>query len=94
MNRFPLRKLLITGAISSLLHLAPALAQTNERLMQERLISPEVNELLNRRGVTTREERMKVVQEACGTGELSESDCAPLGLSKRRYRSYPSPLRR
>ena len=40
-------------------------AQTNERLLQVRLISPAVYEHLNRRGATTRAQRIEVVEEAC-----------------------------
>ena len=60
-----------------------ALAQTNERLLQERLISPAVYELLNSRGADTREKRMEVMQEACATRQLPPSDCEPLSRRRR-----------
>ena len=60
-------------------------AQTNERLLQERLISPSVYELLNRRGATTREQRIEVMQEACAARQLPPSDCEPLRGRRRLY---------
>ena len=60
-------------------------AQTNERLLQERLISPAVYELLNRRGATTREQRIEVVQDACAERQLPPSDCEPLRGRRRLY---------
>ena len=55
-----------------------ASSQTNERLLQERLVSPAVYELLNRRGATTREQRIEVVQDACAEHQLPPSDCESL----------------
>ena len=60
-------------------------AQTNERLLQERLISPAVYELLNRRGATTREQRIEVVQGACAERQLPPSDCEPLRARSGLY---------
>ena len=60
-------------------------AQTNERLLQERLISPAVYELLNRRGATTREQRIEVVQDACAEHQLPPSDCKSLRGATRLY---------
>ena len=57
----------------------------NERLLQERLISPAVYELLNRRGATTREQRIEVVQDACAERQLPPSDCEPLRGTIRLY---------
>ncbi len=57
-------------------------AQTNERLLQERLISPAVYELLHRRGATTRQQRIEVVQDACAERQLPPSDCEPLRGTK------------
>ena len=57
----------------------------NERLLQERLISPAVYELLNRRGATTREQRIEVVQDACAERQLPPSDCEPLRGATRLY---------
>ena len=64
-----------------------ASAQTNERLLQERLISPAMYELLNRRGATTRLKRIEVVQEACAARELPPSDCEPINGSRRLYQN-------
>lgn len=61
-----------------------AIAQTNQQLLQERLISPAVYELLNRRGATTPVERLDVIQEACRADQLHPSDC---GFPDKR-RSY------
>ena len=61
----------------------PSAAQTNEVLLQERLISPTVFELLQQRGVTTPEQRLRVIAEACRTGRLTAGDC--LQLQRDRY---------
>ena len=53
----------------------PSAAQTNKALLQERLISPAVFELLLRRGATTPEQRRQVIGEACKTGQLGAGDC-------------------
>lgn len=67
------------------LHGLPGFSQTNERLLQERMISPAVYELLNRRGATTRQKRIGVLQEACAAGELPASDCEPISGTTRLY---------
>ena len=67
------------------LHGLEAFAQTNELLLQERLISPAMYELLNRRGATTREKRIEVVLEACAARQLPPSDCEPLSGRRRLY---------
>ena len=61
----------------------PSAAQTNEALLQERLISPAVFELLLRRGATTPEQRRQVIGEACRAGQLGAGDCP-----QRRPRRY------
>ena len=53
----------------------PSAAQTNEALLQERLISPAVFELLLRRGATTPEQRRQVIGEACKTWQLGAAHC-------------------
>ena len=53
----------------------PASAQTNEILLQERLISLPVYELLQQRGATTPEQRSQVIAEACRSGVLGPEDC-------------------
>ena len=60
----------------------PSAAQTNEVLLQERLISPTVFELLQQRGATTPEQRLRVIAEACRTGRLTAGGC----LQRRRDR--------
>ena len=64
-----------------------ASAQTNERLLQERLISPAMYELLNRRGATTRLKRIEVVQEASAARELPPSDCEPINGTRGLYQN-------
>ena len=84
MTRLHLFSLCCSLAVLSLQGLH-AFAQTNERLLQERLISPSVYELLNRRGATTREQRIEVMQEACAARQLPPSDCEPLRGRSRLY---------
>lgn len=55
---------------------ASALAQSNQVLLQERLISPAVNELLMQKGATTVEKRRQVIDAACQSGQLGPSDCS------------------
>ncbi len=81
MTRAHLSSLCCSLAVLSLQGLH-ASAQTNERLLQERLISPAVYELLNRRGATTRQQRIEVVQDACAERQLPPSDCEPLRGTK------------
>ena len=61
----------------------PSAAQSNEDLLRERLISPTVFELLQRRGATTPGQRLQVIGEACGSGQLGDEDCPQLRM--RRY---------
>ena len=53
----------------------PARSQTNKELLQERLISPTVYDLLEERGAVTPEQRIKAIQQACLTGVLGGDDC-------------------
>ena len=53
----------------------PSIAQTNEELLRERLISPTVFEVLTKRGANTPEQRIKAIRDACSSGELSHDDC-------------------
>ena len=57
--------------------------QISISLLQERLISPAVFELLLRRGATTPEQRRQVIGEACRTGQLGAGDCPQ--QRQRRY---------
>ena len=77
MTRTHLSSLCCSLAVLSLQGLHTS-AQTNERLLQERLISPAVYELLNRRGATTRQQRIEVVQDACAELQFPPNDCEPL----------------
>ena len=65
----------VIAAGAGLLLVWPSAAQTNQELLRERLISPTVFELLQRRGATTPEQRLQVIGEACRSGELGEADC-------------------
>ena len=58
-----------------------ALAQTNQQLLQDGLISPAVFELLQRRGAKTSDQRFEVIRQACSARELAPIDC---GTSRRR----------
>ena len=68
----------VFAAAAGLLLAWPVAAQTNQELLRERLISPTVFELLQRRGATTPEQRLQVIGEACRSGELGEADCPQL----------------
>jgi hypothetical protein len=68
----------VVAAGAGLLLAWPSAAQTNQDLLRERLISPTVFELLQRRGAATPEQRLQVVGEACRSGELGEADCPQL----------------
>ena len=68
----------VVAAGAGLLLVWPSAAQTNQELLRERLISPTVFELLQRRGATTSEQRLQVIGEACRSGELGEADCPQL----------------
>ena len=68
----------VVAAGAGLLLVWEGAAQTNEDLLRERLISPTVFELLQRRGATTPEQRLQVIGEACRSGQLGEADCPQL----------------
>ena len=72
----PLSRVVVAAA--GLLLAWSGAAQTNQELLRERLISPTVFELLQRRGATTPEQRLQVIGEACRSGELGEADCPQL----------------
>ena len=73
----------VVAAGAGLLLVWPSAAQTNQELLRERLISPTVFELLQRRGATTPEQRLQVIGEACRSGELGAADCPQ--LQPRQY---------
>ena len=77
----PLFSVLVASSTGVLL-VWSSTAQTNEVLLQQRLISPTVFELLQQRGATTPEQRLQVIGEACRTGRLTAGDC----LQRRRDR--------
>ena len=61
--------------VSVLMLALPALAQTNQELLRERLISPAVYNVLSKRGATTPEQRAQAIRDACLSGELGDEDC-------------------
>ena len=67
-----------TFSVAGVLLARPGEAQTNEVLLQERLISPVVFDLLQQHGATTPEQRLQVIREACGSGQLGLGDCPHL----------------
>ena len=73
----------VVAAGAGLLLSWPVAAQTNQELLRERLISPTVFELLQRRGATTPAQRLQAITEACRSGQLGEADCP-----QRRPRRY------
>lgn len=74
-------KALCFSLLITSLHGIQASALTNQQLLQERLITPTVYELLNRHGANTPTKRWVVIQKACGAGRLSPGEC---GTSRRR----------
>ena len=63
----------------------PAVAQTNQELLQERLITPMVYSVLMKRGATTPEQRMEAILEACQSGVLGPNDCNDERDRRRRW---------
>ena len=47
---------------------------TNEMLLEQRLISPAIYELLNKHGATTPEKRQQIIGEACAARQLTPID--------------------
>ncbi|MAR06842.1 MAG: hypothetical protein CL862_07050 [Cyanobium sp. NAT70] len=72
--------------ISLLITASPVLADppSLEWLEQNRIISPEVRQLLERKGADTPEKRSAALDEACRTGELSWEACKNSGRGERR----------
>ena len=69
-------RLFIFIGIAILVH--PVSAMTNEMLLEQRLISPAIYELLNKHGATTPEKRQQIIGEACAARQLAPIDCQPL----------------
>ena len=69
-----IRKLCVSAALA-VLQGVPVLAQTNQQLLQDRLISPAVFDLLKRQGAHTPHERLLVIQAACRARQLAPIDC-------------------
>ena len=74
-------KVLCFSLVVSSLHGIQASSQTNQQLLQERLITPAVYVLLKSRGANTPAKRWEVIQTACSAGRLSPNEC---GTSRRR----------
>ena len=71
---------LITAVGFSLLN--PILAMTNQNLLEERLISPAVYNLLEKNKANTTEQRYNAIRDACANRQLAPIDCGP--IIKRR----------
>ena len=71
-----LTRLFIFIGIAILVH--PVSAMTNEMLLEQRLISPAIYELLNKHGATTPEKRQQIIGEACAARQLAPIHCQPL----------------
>ena len=64
--------------------LNPTSAMTNQNLLEERLISPAVYNLLEKNKANTTERRYNVIRDACANRQLAPIDCEP--IIKRRDR--------
>lgn len=62
------------------------IAQTNEQLLKDGLISPFMFELLNKQGAKTPEARIKLIKELCTKGDLASGDCNKNRPSDWTYR--------
>ena len=71
---------LITAVGISLLY--PILAMTNQNLLEERLISPAVYNLLEKNKANTTEQKYNLIRDACANRQLAPIDCEP--IIKRR----------
>ncbi len=74
-------KALCCSLVITSLHGIQASALTNQQLLKQRLITPAVYVLLHSREANTPIKRWEVIQEACGSGRLSPSEC---GTSRKR----------
>ncbi len=83
-NSFSLKIVLI--AIHILLIPNIVVAQTNEQLLKDGLISPYMFNLLNKQGAKTPEARIELIKKLCATGDLKSVDCEQSKPSNWTYR--------
>jgi len=72
-NSFSLRIVLIASHV--LLIPITVVAQTNEQLFNDGLISSYMLNLLNKQGAKTPEARIELIKKLCATGDLKSVDC-------------------
>ncbi len=72
-NSFSLKIVLIASHV--LLIPITVVAQTNEQLLKDGLISPYLFNLLNKQGAKTPEARIELIIKLCATGDLESVNC-------------------
>jgi len=83
-NSFSLRFVLIASHV--LLIPITVVAQTNEQLLKDGLISPYLFNLLNKQGAKTPEARIELIKKLCATGDLKPVNCDQNKPSNWTYR--------
>ncbi len=83
-NSFSSRIILI--AVHILLIPITVVAQTNEQLLKDGLISPYMFNLLNKQGAKTPEARIELIKKLCATGDLKSVNCDQNKPSNWTYR--------
>lgn len=83
-NSFSLRIVLIASHV--LLIPITVVAQTNEQLLKDGLISPYMFYLLNKQGAKTPEARIELIKKLCATGDLKPVNCDQNKPSNWTYR--------
>jgi hypothetical protein len=83
-NTFSLSIVLI--AVHILLIPITVVAQTNEQLLKDGLISPYLFNLLNKQGAKTPEARIELIKKLCATGDLKSVNCDQNKPSNWTYR--------
>jgi len=83
-NSFSLRIVLIASHV--LLIPITVVAQTNEQLLKDGLISPYMFNLLNKQGAKTPEARIELIKKLCATGDLKPVNCDQNKPSNWTYR--------
>jgi hypothetical protein len=62
------------------------IAQTNQQLLKDGLISPFMFDLLNKHGAKTPEARIELIKKFCAKGDLASGDCNKNRPSDWTYR--------
>ncbi len=83
-NSFSLKIVLIASHV--LLIPITVVAQTNEQLFNDGLISSYMLNLLNKQGAKTPEARIELIKKLCATGDLKSVDCEQSKPSNWTYR--------